>query len=113
MSHKKSKKYDEQYRKQYNMCKKDAIDIVKQWFDDANLVIDPSSIYIVWFAFIRNGYHCMMASKIYTNNFFEIVKNVKTNEMTCFVFQRIECIAHPSEKPDILEMPNNIQEYLD
>lgn len=113
MTHKKNKKHDQQYYEQYDICRKDAINIVKQRFDDTHLVVDPTSIYIVWFAFTHNGYHCMVTSKIYKNNFFEITKNMKTNEMVCLVLQQVECIVHPGEKQHISILPNNIQDLIE
>lgn len=82
---------------QYKRCCNEAKDIIKQWYDDNHIAIDSTTIYIVWFAFTKAGYRCMVTSKTYRSNFFEISKNVHTNEMMCSVLQQIECIASPGQ----------------
>lgn len=96
MAHKKA-----MYDYQYNKCSNEAMRIAEKWFKDNKLAIDYESIYIVWFAFTKTGYRCMVTSKMYQNNFFEISKNVRTNEMICHVLQQVECIAHPSQAESI------------
>lgn len=93
MAHEKAV-YDYQYKK----CTKEAKQIVKKWFKENNLAIDLNSIYIVWFAFTKVGYRCMVTSTMYQNNFFEISKNVQNKEVICYVFQRIECIVTPNQE---------------
>lgn len=89
------------YSYQYNKSCNEAKHIVQKWFTDNGLAIDPNSIYIVWFAFTKVGYRCMVSSKLYQNNFFEINKNVMSNEMVCHVLQQVECIVHPSQSESI------------
>lgn len=92
MAHKKA-----EYGYQYNKCSNEARRIAEKWFKDNKLAIDYKSIYIVWFAFTKTGYRCMVTSKMYQNNFFEITKNIYTNEMICRILQQVECIVHPSQ----------------
>ncbi len=92
MAHKKAM-YDYQYNKRSNEAKH----IVMQWFKDNNMDIDFETIYIIWFAFTKVGYRCMITSDMYQNNFFEINTNVSNGEMVCRVMKQIECIVHPSQ----------------
>ena len=107
MAHKKAM---QDYR--YNKCSNEARHIAKQWFIDNKLAIDFESIYIVWFAFTKNGYRCMVTSKLYQNNFFEIKKNIRNNEMICHVLQQVECIAHPSQDKPV-HMHERVSDSLD
>lgn len=96
MAHKKATDY------RYEKCTKEAVNIVKQWFKNNHLAVDPKSIYIVWFAYTQRGYHCMVASKMYQNNYFEVKKNVETGELICLVLQQVECIVHPSSTDELI-----------
>lgn len=93
----KKAEYDYQFTKRSNEARR----FVEKWFKKNKLAIDYQSIYIVWFAFTKTGYRCMVTSKMYQNNFFEINKNVHNNEMVCHVLQQVECIVHPSESEPI------------
>lgn len=82
---------------QYIKCVREAIDETLSWYRNNKLGIDPQSIKIVWFGYTKKGYRCMTTSTMYQNNFFEIIKNMKTGEMICMVLQQTECIVHPSQ----------------
>lgn len=88
MAHKKA-----MYDYQFNKCSNEAKSIVEDWFKENKLAIDPKSIYIVWFAFTKVGYRCMITSRMYQNNFFEINKNAFGNEISCHVLQQVEYIV--------------------
>ena len=107
MAHKKAA-----YDYQYNKCFNEARRIAEKWFTDNKLAIDYNSIYIVWFAFTKAGYRCMVTSKMYPNNFFEISKNIHNNEMICHVLQQVECIVHPSQAESIC-MHEQVDDLLD
>ncbi len=79
----------------YKQCSEEAINTVKHWYRDNHLSIDANDIYIVWFAFTKVGYKCMVTSNTYKNLFFEISKNMYNDEMLCLVLQQVECIASP------------------
>ena len=89
------------YDYKYSKCAKEAKRIVEEWYIKSKIAIDPKTIYIVWFAFTKSGYRCMVTSKLYRNNFFEISKNLYNNEMICHILQQVECIVHPSQSEAI------------
>lgn len=107
MAHKKAV-----YGYQYNKCSNEAKHVAEKWFKDNKLAIDFESIYIVWFAFTKNGYRCMVTSKMYQNNFFEISKNFYNDESICHVLQQVECIVQPSKSEPIL-MHERVSELFD
>lgn len=101
------KSYDSRYIKYSN----EARELVEEWYNNNHLTIDKTSIYIIWFAFTKNGYRCMVSSHMYENNFFEISKNMKNQETVIRVLQQVECIVHPSEDV-IIPMSWMSQDYL-
>lgn len=105
MGHKKS--YDSHFVK----CSDEAKNFVEEWYKNNNLPVDTNSIYIIWFAFTKNGYRCMVSSHMYKNNFFEISKNMKNQETVIQVLQQVECIVHPSEDV-VIPMSWMSQDYL-
>lgn len=107
MAHKKAA-----YDYQYNKCSNEAKRIAEKWFIDNKLAIDYKSIYIVWFAFTKAGYRCMVTSKMYQNNFFEISKNVHNNEMICHVLQQVECMVRPSQA-ETIRMQERVVDLFD
>ena len=108
MAHKKAtKKLQMQYSYRYKKCSDEAIDIVEKWFEDTYSKIDDYSIYIVWFAFTKNGYRCMLTSKTYKNNFFEITKNIVTGETICLVLRQVEYIVHPGNVQETVLLNNS------
>ena len=77
-------------------CEEEAKELVIDWFKSRRLTIDPSSLYIVWFAYIRQGFKCMVSSHIYKNNFFEVTVNKRTGEKYYNCFERFEYIVQPA-----------------
>ena len=58
MARKKAKAKDYKYIN----CTNEAIGIAKKWFRDNRIPLHAGSLYIVWFAYTKNGYRCMVQS---------------------------------------------------
>lgn len=106
MAHKKA--YEHKLRK----CQKEALNLVYDWFVKYGYKIDKDSLYVVWFAFTITGYKCMINSKMYSKRYFEVTKNLNTNETIINCFELTECIVHPSESP-ILELHDRFDDVPD
>lgn len=78
-------------------CQDEARQIISDYYCHEKLVSDIDSIYVVWFAFIKNGWKCMVSSYCYKNHFFEITKNERTGEICYNCFKRYQFIVRPSE----------------
>ncbi len=85
-------------------CENEAKKFVQDWYKDRNIVIDPNSIYVVWFAFLKNGFKCMISSHMYKNNFFEITSNKTTGEICCSCFERFEYVVHPANRAQTFDI---------
>lgn len=101
-----------EYDYQFNKCSYEAKKLVEEWFNNNKLNIDFKTIYIVWFAFTKNGYYCVITSKTYPSNFFEISKNVRNNEIICRVLKQIGYIVHPSQA-ELISMHERVVGLLD
>lgn len=93
-------------------CEREAKSIVENWYKKHNIGIDPESIYVVWFAYLPNGYKCMVSSKMYSNNCFEITKNKITDEVYYSVFERVEYVVHPSLSEDYILSAKGLDDSL-
>ena len=61
--------------------KNEAIQNTLEWVRMEYPNITEKSFRIVWFAYIRNGWKCMLSLKENPGVFYEITKNVKTGEI--------------------------------
>ena len=91
----------------YSACVEDASKIVSKWFSDNKRPIEDNAIYVVWLAYIPNGYRCMMTSYTYPSMFFEIKRNMVTDEMICHVLKEVECMVEPSHSEVIVMHDRN------
>lgn len=85
----------------------EAKEVVADWIKKEFLIVDYSKLYVKWFAFIPQGYKCMVGSQTYKNLYFEITKNNVTEEMTCCCYNRFEYFVNPGveQNMDILIAP--------
>lgn len=104
MAHKKANDFDPRQ----HACEEEAKKIVIDWFKRRNLAVDKDSLYVVWFAYIRRGFKCMVTSHIYKSNFFEITVNKITGEMYCNCFDRFEYFVDPSKQSVPIDIQNDI-----
>ena len=94
MAHgKRNKKYDALQMK----CQDEARRIISDYYKNEHLYYEFNDIYVVWFAYIKNGWKCMISSHRYKNHFFEITKNERSGEICYNCFKRYQFIVHPSE----------------
>ena len=74
-------------------CEKEAKDFVLDWYQQQDIAIKPSEIFIAWFAFTDHGYRCMISSYVNQNSFFELNVNKRTHNIRCNFYHRYEYIA--------------------
>lgn len=98
------KKAKKEYHDEQRKCENKAKEVVLDWFKQKNLSINPETIYVVWFAFLRNGFKCMITSHMYNNNFFEVTINKKTGEMYYSCFERFEYVVEPPTQTDNIDI---------
>lgn len=91
MAHKKAK-IDPHQKK----CEDEAREHIKNWFENQSHAIDKKHLHVVWFAYIHNGFKCMITSIDHDNLFFEITVNKITNEVCCNCFKRFEYFVQPT-----------------
>lgn len=85
--------YDPRQRK----CENEAREIVLEWYKNRNLLMDPKTIFVVWFAYLPSGFKCMLSTDIYKNNFFEVTVNKITGETQCACYERFEYMVKPAD----------------
>ena len=77
-------------------CENEAREVVLEWYKNRNLLIDPKTIFVVWFAYLPKGFKCMLSNDIYKNNFFEVTINKITGEIQCTCYERFEYMVKPA-----------------
>lgn len=77
-------------------CENEAREIVLNWYKNHNLLMDPETIFVVWFAYLPSGFKCMLSTDIYSNNFFEVTMNKITGEIQCACYTRFEYMVKPA-----------------
>ena len=67
----------------------EAKNIVFTWYYNKDEAITIDSLFIVWFAFLKNGYKCMLSSRKKPDDFFEVTVNKRTGEQFFNCFKRV------------------------
>ena len=95
--------HEKAYDARQHKCEEDACSIVYSWFKKHNCKIDKNSIYVCWFAYLPFGYKCMVSSFENDNLFFEITKNIISDEVRCACFKCFEYFVELGQK-DVIDI---------
>ncbi len=92
--------------------KKEAIRIALEWASNKYPNATLKSFRISWFAYIPNGWKCMLAFKQNPGVFFEVTKNIKTGEVYGSQYNQIAYFVKPS-KTSAMQLSDNTTKLLD
>ena len=84
------------FDKHQQKSQEEAKNFVLTWFQRERVGINIDSLYVVWFAYISNGYKCMVSSHEFSDLFFEVTKH-RDGEMYCECMKRFEHFVKPSD----------------
>ena len=71
----------------------EATNFIKDWYRRQCVKVNSDDIFIIWFAFTKNGYKCMVGSYTNQNLFFELSANKRTGDIWCNCYERYEYIV--------------------
>lgn len=84
-------------------CELEAIEFVANWFEWQNFRVDQNDIFVVWFAFTKRGYRCMISTKFRPNLFFELSVNKRSGDIQCDCYERFEHVVMNGSKFDVIK----------
>ncbi len=92
-------------------CEAEAIEFIVNWYRWQNVKVNENDIFIVWFAFTKRGYRCMLSTHVNPNMFFELSANKRTKDIQCDCYERYEHITMNGPNYEVVNFTNRIN-YL-
>lgn len=93
--------------------KKEATRIALEWASKKYPDVTLKSFRISWFAYIPNGWKCMLAFKQNPGVFYEVTKNIKTGEIYGCQYAQTAYFVKPSKQEALVLSGRPFDEELD
>lgn len=93
--------------------KKEATRIALEWASKKYPDVTLKSFRISWFAYIPNGWKCMLAFKQNPGVFYEVTKNIKTGEIYGCQYAQTAYFVKPSKQEALVFSGRRFDEELD
>lgn len=93
--------------------KNEAVRIALEWVQSVHPDATTASFRISWFAYIHNGWKCMLAFKPIPGTFYEVTKNMRTGEICGCQYNQTAYFVKPSKQEALVFSGRRFYEELD